>query len=396
MERSVGAPHPARFADDHRHGGVDDDIIGNVEVGDAPVRIDHGQGRPLGVDGLEVGLDFRSLRLREDLDFRVHVAQAVVDVHPQLLEHGGVLVQGFLIKNRDGVAEHDRIGHLHHRRLQMERQEETLGLGLLDFFGVEFSKRFPAHEGRRKNFIREGGQILLQDLDRPVLAREFDPDRPFLLVDRGFFVAVEISGGHVDHAGFGIRLPGTQLVGMRLGEVFDRKRRPPVGVALAEDGIHGASQDFGITGLDHSFRFVLRAFGIVREGVALGLELPDGALELGNRGADVRQLDDVGLGPGRQLAQLGQVILDPLIVPQVIGEIGDDASGERDVARFDFNARSLGESLNDRKQGIGGQSRRFVRLRPDDRLLRHDPSFSALCSVPPMRNRDDTAKRNVR
>ena len=54
---AVGAPHVARGADHGRHGGVDDDVARHVQVGDASVRVDHCQGRPVGQLGIERALD---------------------------------------------------------------------------------------------------------------------------------------------------------------------------------------------------------------------------------------------------------------------------------------------------------------------------------------------------
>ena len=44
---SVGAPHLTGRPDHRGHRGVDDDAAGNVEVGDAFVRVDHGQRRAI-------------------------------------------------------------------------------------------------------------------------------------------------------------------------------------------------------------------------------------------------------------------------------------------------------------------------------------------------------------
>ena len=41
---------------------------------------------PLLVNGLDVRLDLRSLRVRQPLDLRVQIAQAVVDVTPRSIE----------------------------------------------------------------------------------------------------------------------------------------------------------------------------------------------------------------------------------------------------------------------------------------------------------------------
>jgi hypothetical protein len=50
-----------------------------------------------------------------------------------------------------------------------------------------------------------------------------------------------------------------------------------------------------------------------RHGVALGLQLGDGLLQLRDGGADVGQLDDVGLGLERQRAEFGEVVGDALV-----------------------------------------------------------------------------------
>ena len=54
---AVGAPHVARGADHRRHRGVDDDVGGHVQVGDALVGVDHGHRRAVGQAGLDGRLD---------------------------------------------------------------------------------------------------------------------------------------------------------------------------------------------------------------------------------------------------------------------------------------------------------------------------------------------------
>ena len=55
-----------------------------------------------------------------------------------------------------------------------------------------------------------------------------------------------------------------------------------------------------------------------------------------------------------------------LFAGQVIGKVGDDPAGERDVARLDFYAGRAGERLHDRQEGMGRQHGRFVRDGVDD------------------------------
>ena len=51
------------------------------------------------------------------------------------------------------------------------------------------------------------------------------------------------------------------------------------------------------------------------------------------------QLDDVGLGPLGQLAELGERVVEALLVGEPVGELGDDPAGQRDVAGLDARRR---------------------------------------------------------
>jgi hypothetical protein len=56
------------------------------------------------------------------------------------------------------------------------------------------------------------------------------------------------------------------------------------------------------------------------------LKLADRLLQLRDGGADVGQLDDVGLGPTRQGSQLGERVAELLLGLEKVGELGDDPS----------------------------------------------------------------------
>ena len=81
---AVGPPHLPAVADHRRHRGVDDDVAGHVQVGDAAVAVDHRQRRPLGVQVLQPGLDLGPHRVGQLAHPGVQVADAVVR-----LEAGG-------------------------------------------------------------------------------------------------------------------------------------------------------------------------------------------------------------------------------------------------------------------------------------------------------------------
>jgi hypothetical protein len=75
-----GVPHLAAAADHGGHGGIDDDVAGHVQIGDAFVAVHHGQGGAAGVGGLDVGLDLGLFVGGELVELRDEVAEAVVKV----------------------------------------------------------------------------------------------------------------------------------------------------------------------------------------------------------------------------------------------------------------------------------------------------------------------------
>ncbi len=87
---------------------------------------------------------------------------------------------------------------------------------------------------------------------------------------------------------------------------------------------------------------------IVGNVVALALKLLDRGAQLRHRGADVRQLDDVRLGLLGKRPQFTQRVRDPLVVAEPVGELGEDSSGQRDVAQLELDSSGAGECPDDR------------------------------------------------
>ena len=150
VQLAVRAPHAAGLADHRRDRGVDDEVARHVQAGDALVGIDHRQGRPLGVDGRDVVLDRLLLGLRQRLDLRQQIAEAVVEIDAELLQRGGVLLDHIGEEHGHDMAEHDRVGDLHHRRLDVQREQHALLLGVVDLLGEELAQRLGAHRRRRR------------------------------------------------------------------------------------------------------------------------------------------------------------------------------------------------------------------------------------------------------
>ena len=255
----------------------------------------------------------------------------------------------------------------------MDGEQHASLLGVLDLSLEEAHQRRAAHEGAVDHLAGLEGDLVLQDRDGAVLVDELDPSGGRLGDGHRFLVGREIAAAHGGHVRLRIRLPRAQLVRVLLRVFLYRGGGPTVGVSFPQHGVHGASQDLRVARLDRLLRRARRIFWVVRNPIAVPLQLSDRGLELRDRRADVRQLDDVGLGPLRELAQLRQPVGYPLGWGQVFGEIGENSPGQGDIRCLDGDAGSAGVFPDDRQQRVGRQRGRFVDLRPNDlaRIGRH-------------------------
>ena len=87
---------------------------------------------------------------RQRLDLRVDVADAVVGIDAEPLEHRRVLVEDVLVVGAHGVAEHDRVRHLHHGGLEVQREQHAPGFGVGDLGGEELLQRAPGSSSTRR------------------------------------------------------------------------------------------------------------------------------------------------------------------------------------------------------------------------------------------------------
>ena len=126
------------------------------------------------------------------------------------------------------------------------------------------------------------------------------------------FIRAEVAAIHVRDMRLRVRRPGAHRMRVLSRVLLHGFWSAPVRVAFAQHRIHGAAFDLVVARADGLLFFIGGLVGIVGQCVALGLEFRDGGLQLRNRSADVRQLDDVGFRLCRELAQFGQRIGNPL------------------------------------------------------------------------------------
>ncbi len=314
---------------------------------------------------MDIVQDFFLLRSGQGLDLVVDAADAVVRVDAQFLEQVAVLVEHILVVDAHGMAEDDRVGDLHHGRLDVQRPHHAGFLAVLQGVFEEGAQLVAAHEHAVEHFACLQGELLL-DLDLAVLADELDAHVTGFFHGDRLFAGEEVAAAHV----VGVRLrrlaPLAHRMRVLAGIGFDGGRSAAVGVAFAQHRVHGATENLAVTCARIFLGVGLRVFREVGNVVSQGLQFSDGCLELRNGGADVGKLDDVGVGLIGQLGKLGQIVFDFLVCIQLIGKARKDAPCKRDVACFDGDVSGGCEGFYNGKKRIGGQGWSFVGEGIDD------------------------------
>ena len=250
VQLTVSAPHFAGVTDHGWHRRVDDDVARHVQVGDAFVGVNHRQRWAIGVDRLDVRLDFGLLVRRQGLDAGVQVADAVVQVETDFFQDVSVFFQRVLVEFGHDLTKHDRVGDLHHGGFQVNREQYALFLGVFDFGRYELAQGFFAHDGTIDDLAGLYGRFFFQDGGRAVLSDQFDFDAVRGFNQGCFFAAVEVAFAHVSHVGLGVCGPGAHFVRVLACVVFHRQRCAAVGVAFAQYRVYGAAHDFAVTRFD--------------------------------------------------------------------------------------------------------------------------------------------------
>ena len=125
---------------------------------------------------------------------------------------------------------------------------------------------------------------------------QLDAYRAVLVHDRGLLVVAEVVGVHVRDSGLGVLGPGAHRMRVSPGVRLHRGGRAAVGVALPQHRVDRAALDLVVPAADLALFIGLGVGRVVGDGEPLALQLGDGGPQLRDRGGDVRELDDVGVG----------------------------------------------------------------------------------------------------
>ena len=141
----VGPPSLAARPDERRHGGVDDDVARDMQVGDAAIGIDHIHRRAGFEGGFHIRLDLGLFIAGQRRDLIQKVADTHVGIDAEFVERIGMFGKDVFQEHRYAVAEYDGVGNLHHCGFQVEGEQHALLFGLGDLGGEEAAQRFVTH-----------------------------------------------------------------------------------------------------------------------------------------------------------------------------------------------------------------------------------------------------------
>jgi len=179
------------------------------------------------------------------------------------------------------MTEDNRIGDLHHRRLHVKGEKDSVRLGLGNLALDEGDERlFTQHRGVEDFTCLERG-FFLENLSGAIGFNKLDLHIRCGRHGDRFFIGKEIIlSAHRPNARLGIGAPGTHGMRMFTGVLLDGLGGAAIRVSLAEYRIDGASLDLVVAGPNLLLGLGGGVVGIVGQFVALGLKFGEGGLQL--------------------------------------------------------------------------------------------------------------------
>ena len=313
------------------------------------------------VAGVQVALDFFALRFRQLGDLVVEIGHAVIDIDAQFLEQLGVLLESILVVNPDAVAEDDRVRNLHHRCLDVQREHHAGFAGIFQLGFIEFTKRFLAHIHAVDDLAFEQRELRLENQGLAALGEQFHLDITCLVQRQRLFAVIEVTVRHVGNVSAGGHAPFAHRMRVLAGVALDGQRCTAVGVAFAQHRIDRTAQTLRVARLDCLLFVRLRVFRKIRNIEAALLQFLDRCRQLRQGSADVRQLDNIGIGQQGQASKFAEGIRHFLLVSQHIREFSKNTGRNRDIGLLDLDTGRRSEGSNDGQKSTGSQQWRLVR-----------------------------------
>ena len=280
-----------------------------------------------------------------------------------------MLVHDWLEEGAHGCPKQNGVRHFHHGGLHVEREQCTLVVHPVNFRGQEGFKLVHGQRCTVDDFAGLQGKAFFQDRLVAVAVDVDDVHRGGVGHRHALLGAVEIAFGHARHTGEAVRGPSTHAVRVFLSVRLHRFGRAAVAVAFAQHGVHCGAFHLVVARFDAAL-FVRGGFvGVIGQVESQCLELSYCRLQLRDGGADVGELDDVGVWRFGQSAQLAQGVVGGLIAGQYLRHRRQNAAAERNVTGLHRHAGLASKCLNDGKKAVSRQGGCLVRKGVEN--LRH-------------------------
>mmetsp|Transcript_30078 Transcript_30078/g.53128 ORF Transcript_30078/g.53128 Transcript_30078/m.53128 type:complete len:351 (-) Transcript_30078:360-1412(-) len=267
-----GVPHLATTTNCSWQGVVNDDVARYMEVCDASTTINHCHLATFCVCGHDVIFNGLLLGIWQRCNFLVYIAQTVVGVHTKGGECVLVLGKDILEVYLHAMTKEDRVGDLHHRCLQMKREENIRSLCLLNALLVVVTKQGAVQVRSIQHLTSLQRQLWPKHRDAAICSRDVlnsclascaEPD--------GALVGVEVAIIHATNGRPRLCQPLAHAVRILESVLFDWYRSTTIRVSLAQNWIHRAAKDLCIARFDVLLFVILGFLGIVWNSKALTL-----------------------------------------------------------------------------------------------------------------------------
>ena len=267
MLLAVRAPHVPGGADHRRHRGVDDDVAGDVQVGDALVGVDHRQGGPSASPARWRPLDL--VAVGQGGEAVEDAAEAVVGARARRRRGRRRSFSKTSGKNA-WTTWPKMIGSETFIIVALRCTENSTSSALARAICSARNASSAA------TFITVASTTSPASTGTPSLSTVTVPSAATSsmrgcrrLDDHRLLVGAEVVAAHGGDVGLGVGAPGAHRVRVLAGVVLDRGGRAAVGVALAQHRVDRAALDLVVAGADVALLVGLRVVGVVGQVVAL-------------------------------------------------------------------------------------------------------------------------------
>ena len=194
---------------------------------------------------------------------------------PEFVEHLLVLGEGVLVEDLHAVTEDDGVADLHHRRLDVQREHHAGLVRVLDLLLVELAQGLLAHEHALDDVAVVQRRLGLEHDRLAALGLQFHPHVAVAVQGHRLLAVVEVAVLHGRHVGARRLGELAHAVRVLARVLLDGLGGAAVRIALAQNRVHRAAENLAVALLERLLLVGLRLRRIVRNRVALLLQLLD-------------------------------------------------------------------------------------------------------------------------